>query len=179
MSDKKRIITFFIFVGLFSTSFAVGAETTVSEEEAKLFHEQFEVLFENIDSVGIFLHNLRIALPMFIPGFGVVWGFFASWQTGVAFSAFKTINPALTQIPSLSILYLTPFGLMELAAYSIAMSRSLLLVQKLIKKIPIKLDSKITGIEVSIVVVLLLAGGFIEAYMIELFEKGELQVPEI
>lgn len=179
MSDKKRIVTFFIFVGLFSISFAVGAETTVSEEEANLFLEQFEALVENIDSVGIFLHNLTIALPMFIPGFGIAWGFFASWQTGVAFSAFKTINPALIQIPSLSVLYLTPFGLIELVAYSIAMSRSFLLVQKLIKKIPIKLDSKITGIEVGIVVALLLAGGFIEAYMIELFEKGELQVPEI
>ena len=179
MSDKKRIIAFFIFVGLFSIFFAVGAETTVSEEEAKLFLEQFEALVENIDSVGIFLHNLAIALPMFIPGFGIVWGFFASWQTGVAFAAFKTINPTLIQIPPLSILYLTPFGLMELAAYSIAMSRSFLLVQKLIKKIPIKLDSKITGIEVGIVVALLLAGGFIEAYMIELFEKGALQVPKI
>ncbi len=68
---------------------------------------------------------------------------------------------------------------MELAAYSIAMSRSLFLVQKLIKKIPIKLDGKITGIEVGIVVGLLLAGGLVEAYMIELFEKGELQVPKI
>jgi len=179
MSDKKRIITFFVFVGLFSLFFAVGAETTVSEEDARLFLEQFEALVENIDSVGIFLHNLAIALPMFIPGFGIVWGFFASWQTGVAFAAFKTINPVLTQIPPLSVLYLTPFGLMELAAYSIAMSRSFLLVQKLIKKIPIKIDSKVTGIEVGIVIALLLAGGFIEAYMIELFEKGELQIPEI
>jgi len=179
MSDKKRIFAFFVFVGLFSISFAVGAETTVSEEEARLFIEQFEALVENIDSIGIFLHNLVIALPMFIPGFGVVWGFFASWQTGVAFAAFKTINPTLTQIPSLSVLYLTPFGLMELAAYSIAMSRSFLLIQKLIKKIPIKLDSKVTGIEVGVVIALLLTGGFIEAYMIELFEKGELQIPEI
>jgi uncharacterized membrane protein SpoIIM required for sporulation len=179
MFDKKRIIIFFIFVGLFSITFAIGAETVVSDEEAKIFLEQFEKLVEDIDAIGIFLHNLVIALPMFIPGFGMAWGFFASWQTGVAFSAFKTINPMLNQIPSLSILYLTPFGLMELAAYSIAMSRSLLLVQKLIKKIPIKLDSKITGIEVSIVVILLLVGGFIEVYMIELFEKGELQVPKI
>lgn len=179
MSDKKRIITFFIFVGLFSISFAVGAETTVSEEEARLFLEQFEALVENINAVGIFLHNLTIALPMFIPGFGIAWGFFASWQTGVAFSAFKTINPTLIQIPSLSILYMTPFGLMELAAYSIAMSRSLFLVQKLIKKISLKKDSKVTGIEAGIVVALLLVGGFIEAYMIELFEKGEMQVPKL
>ena len=179
MSDKKRIITFFIFIGLFSISFVIGTETVVSEEEAKLFLKQFEALVENIDSIGIFLHNLAIALPMFIPGFGIVWGFFAAWQTGVAFAAFKTINPSLSQIPSLSVLYMTPFGLMELAAYSIAMSRSLILVQKLIKKIPIKIDGKATIIEVGIVTTLLLAGGIIEAYMIDLFEKGGLQIPKI
>jgi len=52
------------------------------------------------------------------------------------------------------------------------MSRSLFLVQKLIKKTSLKKDSKVTSIEAGIVVALLLVGGFIEAYMIELFEKG-------
>lgn len=179
MSDKKRIVAFFAFAGLFSLSFTIGAETTVSEEDAQLFIEEFEALVEDIDSFGIFFHNLAIALPMFIPGFGIGWGFFASWQTGVAFAAFKTLNPSLLQLPPLSVLFLTPFGLMELAAYSLAMSRSLFLVHKLFKKIPIKKDGKITIIEISVVIMLLLAGGIIEFYMIELFERGELEVPQI
>jgi hypothetical protein len=63
-----------------------------------------------------------------------------------------------------------PLFQMELVGYSIAMSRSLLLIHKIIKKIPIKNDYKIIGIEVGIVVGLLLAGGFLEAYLIDTIE---------
>jgi len=47
------------------------------------------------------------------------------------------------------------------------MSRSFLLIHKIIKKISIKQDAKIVGIEIAIVAGLLLAGGILEAYMIE------------
>jgi len=179
MLDKKRVFLFFIFVGLFSIVFTIGSYSTVSIEEAELFLEEFEELIEDIDAVGIFFHNLVIALPMFIPGFGIGWGMFSAWQTGIAFSAFTVLNPALSQIPAITILFATPFGLMELAAYAIAMSRSLLLVQKLIKKIPIKLDIKIILTEIGIVIGLLLGGGFIEIYMINLFEEGAIQMPGV
>ena len=177
MSDKKRIISFFIFLGLFSMVFVVGTETNVSEEDAQLFIDEFEKLVEGIDAIGIAFHNAMIALPMFIPGFGVVWGFFSAWQTGVAFAAFKTINPLLLQIHPLAVLYMTPFGLMELASYSIAMSRSAMLMYNILKKIPIKKDFKIIIIEVGIVLSLLIAGGLIEMYMIQQFEAGQLEIP--
>ena len=60
---------------------------------------------------------------------------------------------------------------MELVAYSIGISRSYLLIYKIIKKISIKTDYKITVIEVGIVLGLLLAGGFLEAYLIEFIEE--------
>jgi len=58
------------------------------------------------------------------------------------------------------------------------MSRSFLLIHKIIKKISIKQDAKIVGIEIAIVAGLLLAGGILEAYMIEVadvdvFELGQ------
>jgi len=67
---------------------------------------------------------------------------------------------------------------MELTAYSIGMSRSFLLIHKIIKKISIKQDAKIVGIEIAIVAGLLLVGGILEAYMIEVadvdvFELGQ------
>ena len=62
---------------------------------------------------------------------------------------------------------MSPFGLMEVAAYSIAMSRSYILIHKLIKKMPIRPDIRATCIEVVILVVLLLAGGFLEYFLIE------------
>jgi hypothetical protein len=55
------------------------------------------------------------------------------------------------------------------------MSRSLLLIHKIIKKIPIKPDYKITGIEIGIVVGLLLGGGFLEAYLIQVVEDAGIE----
>lgn len=176
--ERKRILVFFIFMGLFSLSYWIGSIFTVEQEEAEAFLEEFEELIEDIDGIGIFLHNSMIGLPMFIPGFGIAWGFFTSWQTGYAFAALATTIPILREIPSLALLYLSPFGIMELTAYSIGMSRSFLLIHKIIKKISIKQDAKIVGIEIAIVAGLLLAGGILEAYMIEItdvdiFESGQ------
>ena len=154
-------------MAIFSASFAVGAEIQVSEEESKIVLEQFEAIIEDIDAVGIFVHNVSLALPMFIPGFGVAWGAFAAFSTGMAFSVLKDAYPALENIPALTIIFMSPFGLMEIAAYSIAMSRSYILLHKIIKKIPIRGDIRVTMIEVIILVGLLLAGGFIEYFLIE------------
>jgi len=79
-------------------------------------------------------------------------------------------TPALAEIPSVALLYLSPFGIMELSAYALGMSRSFLLIHKIIKKVSIKGDAKVVGIEIGIVLGLLLAGGFLEAYMIETTE---------
>lgn len=170
---KKRIVFFFIFLAVFSTAFSIGAGIDVSEEEAKMFLEEFNKLLETLQTGNfgfeIFLHNTQIALPMFIPGFGVGWGIFSAISTGFAFAALATIEPLLTQIPPLAMIFATPFGLMELAAYSIAMSRSLLLIVSLLKKTMTSQQWKHTAIEVGIVIGLLSAGGVIEAYMIETF----------
>jgi hypothetical protein len=170
VKNQKRTITFFIFVGLFTASYFIGSQSQISHEDALTFQEEFNNLIEDIDGIGIFLHNSVVALPMFIPGFGVAWGFFSAWQTGQAFAALALLNPIISDIHPLALLYASPFGIMELVGYSIAMSRSLLLSHKIIKKIPIKNDYKIIGIEVGIVVGLLLAGGFLEAYLIDTIE---------
>ena len=163
----NRIVLFFIFLGIFSASFAVGAEVQVSEEESAIVLEQFESLIGNIDAVGIFVHNVSLALPMFIPGFGIAWGAFAAFSTGMAFSVLQGANPMLENIPSLTILFMSPFGLMEVAAYSIAMSRSYMIVHKMIKRMPIRPDFRVIGLEITILVGLLLTGGFVEYFFIE------------
>ena len=158
---------FFVFMATFSASFAIGAEIQVSEEESKIFLEEFETIVEDIDAVGIFTHNVSLALPMFIPGLGVAWGAFSAFSTGMAFSVLQDAHPVLENIKALPIIFMSPFGLMEIAAYSIAMSRSYILLHKIIKKIPIRGDIRITIIEVIILVGLLLVGGFIEYFLIE------------
>jgi len=163
----NRIVLFFVFLGIFSASFAVGAEVQVSEEESEIVLEQFEILIAEIDAVGIFVHNTLLALPMFIPGFGIAWGAFAAFSTGMAFSVLQGANPMLENIPSLTILFMSPFGLMEIAAYSIAMSRSYMIVHKMIKRMPIRPDFRVIGLEIGILIGLLLIGGFVEYYFIE------------
>ena len=163
----NRIVLFFVFLGIFSASFAIGAEIQVSEEESKIVLEELESLIADIDAVGIFTHNTSLSLPMFIPGFGIAWGAFAAFSTGMAFSVIQDANPMLENIPSLTILFMSPFGLMEVAAYSIAMSRSYMIIHKMIKRMSIRPDFRVIGLEIAIVVGLLLTGGFVEYHFIE------------
>jgi len=175
--NKIRIILFFIFLGIFAAVFQLGSMTSVSEEDAKAFMSEFEELVLDIDAFGIFTHNLTISLPMFIPGFGVAWGLFSAWSTGFAFAAIITTVPEIGEIPPLSILFLSPFGLMEIAAYSIGISRSFILIRAVIKKINLTSFLKPTVIEIGIVVALLLVGGYLEFYMIELAQQEGLEMP--
>ena len=166
MFRKKRILIGLVFVGMFIISFSIGAEIKISQEDTKTFLKAFEQAVEGIDAIGIFAHNASIGLPMFIPGFGIAWGLFASASTGLAFSAIASTSPLLAKIPPIAVLVLSPFGIMEFAAYSIGMSRSFILIWAIIKKNPIKQEIRPTIIEIGIVIVLLLGGGFIESAMI-------------
>jgi len=176
--NKIRIITFFIFLIIFTTAYQIGSISTVSDEEAKMFMSEFEELVLDIDALGIFVHNTTIALPMFIPGFGVAWGIFSAWSTGFAFAAISTTAPILADVPPLAILFLSPFGLMELVAYSLGISRSFILIKAITKKVDLTSFIKPTIIEIGIVIVLLLIGGYLEFYMLELAQQEGFEIPE-
>ncbi|MDC0173557.1 stage II sporulation protein M [Nitrosopumilus sp.] len=175
--NKNRIILFFIFLAVFTIIFQLGSMSTVSQVEADLFMEEFKKLVLDIDAFGIFVHNTTIALPMFIPGFGIFWGLFSSWSTGYAFAAIATSIPEVANISPLTILFLSPFGLMEISAYSLGISRSFILIKAIITKLSLLQFIKPTIIEIGIVITLLLAGGYIEFYMIELVENENLEMP--
>jgi len=175
--NRNRIILFFIFLGIFTIIFQLGSMSTVSQEEADLFMEEFKKLVLDIDAFGIFIHNTTIALPMFIPGFGIFWGLFSSYSTGYAFAAIATSVPEVANISPLTILFLSPFGLMEISAYSLGISRSFILIKAIITKTNLLQFIKPTIIEIGIVIALLLAGGYVEFYMIELVENESIEMP--
>ena len=169
MLTMKRIILFFIFTAIFTVVYGVSAVTSEpTEEEIEEVMSFFEEIIDTIDGIGIFVHNTTIALPMFIPGFGVAWGLFSAYSTGFAYSAIAASNAQVAQLNPLAVL-LTPFGLMEMASYSLAMSRSTLLAKDVFQKNwnQIKSDKLIISIEIGIVVALLLIGGIVEMWMIE------------
>lgn len=166
---KKRVLIFLIFIAIFSIAYSAGSASNISQQDSKSFVKEFQQAVEGIDAIGIFAHNTSIALPMFLPGFGIAWGSFAAWSTGLAFKALVSTTPALAKLPPLAIIYLSPFGVMELIAYSIGMSRSFLLINTLFKKRSLREELRPTAIEVGIVIALLLAAAFIEYAMIEEF----------
>ena len=155
-------------MGLFSLVYQAGTTLEISKQDAEMFMDEFGELIKDIDGPGIFLHNIMLALPMFLPGFGAAWGMFSAASTGYAFAAIALLTPELRQIHPLTIIYLTPFGVMEIVAYSIATSRSYMLIWAMIKKTDLRTHVKPTILEMGLVVGLLLAGGFLEYYMIEL-----------
>ena len=166
MITYTRILVFFVFVALFTIVYALGTESTVTEAEAEEILAYFEGIIEEVDAMLIFTHNLTIALAMFIPGFGMFWGFFSAWTTGFAFAALEFSKPELGDISPLTV-FLTPFGMMELTAYAIAMSRSFLLIQQIIKRTSILTNKIAILIEIGIVILLLFVGGVVEDDMIK------------
>lgn len=170
----SRIVIFLIFVGIFITTFSIGVETKMSQDDARLFLEEFNKLVSEMKDrnlgIEIFLHNIKIALPMFVPGLGIGWGIFSAFSTGIAFSALAQDSSEFSSFPSLAV-FLSPFGMMEITAYSIGISRSFLLITRMLRKISIKRDWEKISIEVGIVVSLLLIGGIVEAYLIEMVQQ--------
>ena len=166
MSKRTRILFFGVFFGLFLGAYSIGAASKMSAQDSQEFLKEFQDATSGIDGFGIFTHNVSIGLPMFVPGFGIAWGSYNAWSTGVSFNALVSQLPQLSNIPPLTILLVSPFGAMELVAYSIGMSRSFLLVWVLIKRQPLKKELRNTGIEIGISVVLLLIAAFVEFAMI-------------
>ncbi|MHA7734864.1 stage II sporulation protein M [Nitrosopumilus sp. S6] len=173
---KTRIIVFLIFIGLFSISLELGSYFPISESDAREILFEFLDTVEEIDEIGLFVNNASLSLPMFIPGAGLIWGFYSGASTGFTYGAIASLTPTISNVPALSILYTTTFGFMELIAYSIATSRSYLLIYEIIKKQNLKVQLIPLGVEIGIVLVLLFVGGILEANMLQEVQES---VPNI
>jgi TRAP-type mannitol/chloroaromatic compound transport system permease small subunit len=118
---------------VFIIAYSIGPTLVqIDASQAKFIKAQFQEQIKGINQYGIFASNARVALEMFIPGFGIALGTFSAFSTGLVFNALSTISPALYDISPL-IVFLTPFGILEVIAYGIAISRSGILSYQLIK----------------------------------------------
>jgi hypothetical protein len=162
-----RIILFFMFLGFFTASFLIGTLTILDEAESLIIFNEFNQTITDVDFLDLFLNNLTVELPMFIPGVGPAWGLYSGWSTGVSFSAIISMSPNLTDFQPLDIFYASSFGFLELVAYSIGMSRGAFLVFALIQKSPKKSLIVWSLIEILAAILLLVIGGLIEVSVIE------------
>ncbi len=151
-------------VVVFAAAYSTGAAMPLDGTEAEDIRSSFLEDIENIDETGIFLNNIEIALAMFVPGAGVGIGIFSGVSTGTVYNAFALVTPELANTSPLSVLA-TPFGMLEVFAYGIAISRSGMLVAQLVRKEERKTwkqFSLATAIEVAIVIAVLIIGSVVE-----------------
>jgi uncharacterized membrane protein SpoIIM required for sporulation len=133
MISRRRFLFLIFGMIVFIISYSVGEKLVqINTSQADFIKTHFQEQIRGINQYGIFANNLRVALGMFIPGFGIVLGTFSAFSTGLVFNALSTISPALSNISPL-IVFLTPFGILEIIAYGIAISRSGILFYQLIK----------------------------------------------
>jgi Stage II sporulation protein M len=168
---KGRRFLFFVFgIIVFIIAYSVGAIlVNLNPSQADFIKRDFEKQIKGINQYGIFANNFRVALGMFIPEFGIALGTFSAFSTGLVFNVLTTTSPAISNISPL-VVFLTPFGILEIIAYGIAISRSDILSYQLIKDTN-KRDSWRkyvipTVIEIGIVVTILFIGAIIEWQMI-------------
>ncbi len=172
---KRRLLYLAFGAAAFLIAYSAGAAVPMTNEEAAQVRRDFMDQIGGIDQNGIFFNNVRIALAMFIPAAGAALGMFSGFATGNVFSAIANASPALSRIPPLAIL-ITPFGILEVIAYGIAMSRSGMLIFRLVKDKPWRQGNGRpffhntlvpTFIEIGIVAAILLAGAVIEWQLIQ------------
>lgn len=147
---KWRSVYWGLAVGLFILAYVIGTVVPLSVEQANNIRQGLTEKNKNLNDL--------------IPAAGVAIGAYAAVSTGQVFNAFALANPVLKTISPLSLL-ITPFAIMEIFAYAIAMSRSAMLAYFLIKRkwrstwkeyvIP-------TIIEIGIVILILFIGSIVE-----------------
>ncbi|HEY7695753.1 MAG TPA: stage II sporulation protein M [Nitrososphaeraceae archaeon] len=165
LTIKRRLLYLVFGIITFLISYYGGSSIHMSSSEVNELKNRFMDQIEDIDQIGIFINNAKIALGMFVPLLGVGVGIFSGFSTGMVFNAIAATSANLNDISPLLIL-ITPFGLMEIIAYGLAISRSGMLFYSLLKRKYWREYLLSTLVEIGVVVILLLSGAIIEWEMI-------------
>lgn len=171
---RQRVIYVALGIVAFLIAYSVGAAVHMGKQQTEDLRRHFAEQIKGIDQNGIFINNARIALGMFVPAAGIGLGVISGFYTGMIFTAIAATS-ALNNVPPLVIL-ITPFGIMEVFAYGIAISRSGIFIYQLVKKKSWREYAVPILIEIGIVILILLAGAVIEWQIITQF-KGSHMLP--
>jgi Stage II sporulation protein M len=171
---RQRVIYVALGIVAFLIAYSVGAAVHMGKQQTEDLRRHFAEQIRGIDQNGIFINNARIALGMFVPAAGIGLGVISGFYTGMIFTAIAATS-ALNNVPPLVIL-ITPFGIMEVFAYGIAISRSGIFIYQLVKKKSWREYAVPILIEIGIVILILLVGAVIEWQIITQF-KGSHVLP--
>ncbi|MEM2970833.1 MAG: stage II sporulation protein M [Candidatus Bathyarchaeia archaeon] len=132
----KRIITIFIIFVFAVAMTTAGTLTPVEKQEAEELNKELEetiTFLKEHDSLlqFIFGNNFMLALIMFTPFIGPVFGGYVLYNTGYVIAANAAIEGYNPTLGFLLLLILMPFAWLEFAAYSAAMAESLWLTYRI------------------------------------------------
>lgn len=168
-SKRKRIYSAIIFliIAIFITS--SGLLVPLNQEEAELINNNLNETLSSLNPESgmvqfIFGNNFMICILMFIPVVGPLFGFFVLFNTGVVINAIS-IAQGYPSVIVIIALFLTPVAWIEYTAYSTALSESLWLFKRILKKRGRK-EFRIACIFIAFCAILLLIGAIVETLII-------------
>jgi hypothetical protein len=164
----QRIIYMALGIVAFLIAYSAGAAVHMGKQQTEDLRQHFSEQIRGINQNGIFINNAKIALGMFVPAAGIGLGVISGFYTGMIFTAIAATS-TLNNVPPLVIL-ITPFGIMEVFAYGIAISRSGIFIYQIVKKKSWREYAIPILIEITIVILILLTGAVIEWQIITQFD---------
>ena len=169
---KHRVFLTGIGVIIFLISYFVGANIQLDQSSAQRLKEAFLHKISGLNYIGIFTNNLIITLIMFLPGIGALFGIFSGYSTGTIFSAIThdLVSPNYANYVSPLVIMLTPFGIMEVFCYGLAISRSFILLFSLVKKENLIKQLKSILMEIGIILIILFLAAIIEWHFISTYD---------
>ena len=148
---------------------SVGAAIPLEESTAQEMVDNLkEILPRNPDVLTIFTNNLKIALMMLIPFFGLVIGAYAIFNTGLFFSA----SSIITSTPGILILFVTillPYFWIEFAAYAAAMTQNVFVSLSLLHR-SVRNELIHVTITIGMLTSLLFLGAIVEVAILNLLQ---------
>jgi len=161
----SRRHTFLIALLILIGFTALGSATTVERSEAeRILEDVKKIVPAKPNTIDIFSNNIKIALLMLIPGFGLILGPYVLYNTGLVFSASGVVNniSGITLFLTTTIL---PFFWLEFAAYAASITQNLYLIWAIKSKI-LRCELRNLAYTIIAVAALLLFGAWIEMIFI-------------
>ena len=160
---RTYLLVFFILIGFT----ALGSATTVERSEAERILENIrKILPAPPSTIDIFTNNIKIALLMLIPGFGLILAPYVLYNTGLVFSASGIVNN-ISGITLFLTTALLPFFWLEFAAYAASITQNLYLIWAIKFKI-LRYELRNLAYTIIAIAALLLLAAWIEALFISL-----------
>jgi uncharacterized membrane protein SpoIIM required for sporulation len=161
----SRRHTFLIVLLILIGFTALGSATTLERREAERILEDVEkILPATPNTIDIFSNNIRIALLMLIPGFGLILAPYVLYNTGLVFSALGVVNN-ISGITLFLTTTLLPFFWLEFAAYAASITQNLYLLWAIKSKI-LRYELRNLAYTIIAVAALLLLAAWVEALLI-------------